>query len=83
MRLIFKINRLIVLEVFMNHEPLEKPYSDLRLATMAPNTFSGTIFKFFGPLLDRLVGINKLRIMYESSELSGLDKQVFSKKLLE
>lgn len=66
----------------MNHEPLEKPYSDLRLAAMAPNTFVGSIFKLFGPLLDRLLGINKLRTIYESSELSGLDKQDFSKKLL-
>ena len=67
----------------MNNEPLEKPYSDLRLAAMAPNTFSGTIFKLFGPLLDTLLGVNKLRSMYETSELSGLDKQEFSKRLLD
>ncbi|AAZ26735.1 lysophospholipid acyltransferase family protein [Colwellia psychrerythraea] len=67
----------------MSQEPLEKPYSDLRLAAMAPDTFLGAIFKFFGPLLDRLLGINKLRTIYESSELSGLDKQEFSKKLLD
>jgi putative hemolysin len=66
----------------MNNQPLEKPYSDLRLAAMAPNTFFGTILKLFGPLLDRLLGINKLRTLYESSDLPGLDKQEFSKKLL-
>ncbi len=67
----------------MSHEPLEKPYSDLRLASMALDTFLGAIFKFFGPLLDRLLGINKLHTIYESSELSGLNKQEFSKKLLD
>ena len=66
----------------MNNEPLEKPYSDLRLAAMAPNTFLGTILKLCGPLLDKLLGINKLRNVYESCELSGLDKQAFSHKLL-
>jgi putative hemolysin len=66
----------------MNIEPLDKPYSDLRLAAMAPNTFMGKILKIFGPLLDKLLGINKLRNVYESCQLSGLDKQQFSQKLL-
>ncbi|MBA6262244.1 lysophospholipid acyltransferase family protein [Colwellia sp. Bg11-12] len=64
-------------------EPLDKPYSDLRLAAMAPNTFMGKILKIFGPLLDKLLGINKLRNVYESCQLSGLDKQQFSQKLLD
>ncbi|MBA6254981.1 lysophospholipid acyltransferase family protein [Colwellia sp. MB3u-28] len=64
-------------------EPLDKPYSDLRLAAMAPNTFMGKIIKVFGPFLDKLLGINKLRNVYESCELSGLDKQQFSQKLLD
>ncbi|MBA6231819.1 lysophospholipid acyltransferase family protein [Colwellia sp. MB3u-22] len=64
-------------------EPLDKPYSDLRLAAMAPNTFMGKIIKIFGPFLDKLLGINKLRNVYESCELSGLDKQQFSQKLLD
>jgi putative hemolysin len=67
----------------MNIEPLDKPYSDLRLAAMAPNTFMGKILKIFGPLLDKLLGINKLRNVYESCQLSGLDKQQFSQKLLD
>ncbi|WP_220460651.1 MULTISPECIES: lysophospholipid acyltransferase family protein [unclassified Colwellia] len=67
----------------MNIEPLDKPYSDLRLAAMAPNTFMGKIIKVFGPFLDKLLGINKLRNVYESCELSGLDKQQFSQKLLD
>ncbi|MBA6302124.1 lysophospholipid acyltransferase family protein [Colwellia sp. MB02u-14] len=64
-------------------EPLDKPYSDLRFAAMAPNTFMGKIIKIFGPFLDKLLGINKLRNVYESCELSGLDKQQFSQKLLD
>ncbi|MFT6901802.1 MAG: putative hemolysin [Colwellia sp.] len=67
----------------MNIEPLDKLYSDLRLAAMAPNTFMGKIIKIFGPFLDKLLGINKLRNVYESCELSGLDKQQFSQKLLD
>lgn len=67
----------------MNNEPLEKPFSDLRLASMAPNTFFGGILKFFCPFLDKLLGIKKLRNIYESCELSGLDKQAFSKVLLD
>jgi len=67
----------------MNNEPLEKPYSDLRLAAMAPDTFAGNIFKFFGPLLDKIIGMDKLQAMYQSSNLPGLDKQEFSQLLLE
>ncbi|MBA6372538.1 lysophospholipid acyltransferase family protein [Colwellia sp. BRX10-6] len=66
----------------MNNEPLEKPYSDLRLAAMAPNTLLGTMLKITGPFWDKLLGISKLRRVYESCELSGLNKQEFSQKLL-
>lgn len=66
----------------MNNEQVDKPLSDLRLASMAPNTFLGAIIKLFSPIGDRLLGINKLRNIYESCELSGLKKQDFSQKLL-
>lgn len=59
-----------------------KPYSDIRLSSMAPNTFPGIFLKIIGPLLDRILGISKLRKMYLSCELSGLDKQDFSVRLL-
>lgn len=61
---------------------LNKPFSDLRLAAMASDNFAGKILKLIGPLLDRLLGINKLRIMYAKNQLQGLDKQTFSSKLL-
>jgi putative hemolysin len=60
----------------------DKPLSDLRLSSMAPNTFSGSLLKLLGPFLDKLLGINKLRKIYLSHELSGLDKQEFSMRLL-
>jgi len=67
----------------MSNAPLNKPYSDLRLASMAPATFTGAILKLFGPLLDKVLGIDKLRKIYQSTDLPGLDKQAFSKKLLD
>lgn len=57
-------------------------FSDLRIASLAPDNFSGKVLKIIGPLLDRLTGVNKLRIMYAKNELQGLDKQAFSSKLL-
>ncbi|PKG86029.1 hemolysin [Colwellia sp. 75C3] len=60
----------------------DKLLSDLRLASMAPNSFFGVLLKLASPLLDRLLGIRKLRKLYLSAELSGLDKQEFSEKLL-
>lgn len=64
----------------MNNQ--DKPLSDLRLAAMAGNNFFGSIIKVIGPVLDRLLGINKLQKLYLVNELSGLDKQKFSEKLL-
>lgn len=59
-----------------------KPLSDLRLASLAPNNLSGAFLKAIGPVLDRLLGIKKLRDIYLTNELSGLDKQDFSMRLL-
>ena len=60
----------------------DKTRSDLRIASMAPNSFAGSVLKLFAPLLDKLLGIRRLRSIYESSDLPGLDKQAFSEKLL-
>lgn len=67
----------------MTHEQLDKPLSDLRLASMAPKTLLGVFLKLVGPSLDWLLGISKLRKIYLNGKLSGLDKQTFSKKLLD
>ena len=56
--------------------------SDLRIGSMAPNTFWGMLLKLFGPLVDRVTGLHKLRRLYIENEFSGLDKQEFSIKLL-
>lgn len=60
-----------------------KPLSDIRLASIAPNTFLGAVVKFTGPIFDRLLGIKKLQKIYLNSELPGLDKQTFSRKLID
>ena len=62
-----------------NHE---KSLSDLRISSIASNNLSGAFLKVLGPLLDRLLGITKLRKIYLSCQLSGLDKQKFSMQLL-
>jgi putative hemolysin len=56
--------------------------SDIRIAAMATNSFAGSILKAFGPVLDRLVGLSKLRKLYINNDLSGLEKQEFSTKLI-
>jgi len=56
--------------------------SDLRLAAMLPNTAVGNVVKLVAPLLDRLLGLHKLRHLYDAHQLSGLDKQTFSQQLL-
>ncbi len=53
--------------------------SDIRIAAIATNP----VVKFFGPFLDRIIGLNKLQTLYRDHQLSGLDKQKFSKKILE
>jgi putative hemolysin len=67
-------------EIIMNSA--DKPISDLRIASFASKSIFGLVLTIFGPLLDRLLGINKLRKIYLSQNLTGLDKQAFSQKLL-
>ena len=56
--------------------------SDLRIASLLPNTILGKSLKFISPLLDRILGINKLRDVYLENKLSGLNKQEFALQLL-
>lgn len=67
----------------MNNIRTEKAVSNLRIASLAPNNFYGHIIKFMGPILDKLLGVRKLRSLYEQYELSGMEKQAFSDKLLD
>jgi putative hemolysin len=60
----------------------DKPLSDLRIAAVLPNTLLGKILKPVAPLLDKLLGIDKLQSLYLQNNLSGLEKQTFSEKLL-
>jgi putative hemolysin len=66
----------------MNNISMDKAHSDLRIASLAANTWLGFLLKVLGPILDRLLGLAKLRKIYINGKLSGLDKQTFSKQLL-
>ncbi len=61
---------------------LNQPVSNLSVAAINTASPLGHILKIAAPLLDSLLGINKLRDIYLSNNLSGLDKQEFSEKLL-
>ncbi len=61
---------------------MDSPKSDIRISALAPKTILGGILKFFAPLLDWILGINKLRAFYEKHDFSGLEKQVFSDRFI-
>ncbi|WP_024611990.1 GNAT family N-acyltransferase [Pseudoalteromonas sp. TB64] len=61
---------------------LNQPVSNLSVAAINTASPLGHILKVAAPLLDSLLGINKLRNIYLSNNLSGLPKQEFSEKLL-
>ena len=56
--------------------------SHISLAAFSQKTTKGRVLNLFAPILDKLLGIQKLKKLYVEQELSGLDKQVFSEKLL-
>ena len=66
----------------MDGNSKDKIHSDLSLKSLLPNNTFGSILKFFLPILERLLGIHKIRSIYLSSNLPGSDKQTFSKNLL-
>jgi len=66
----------------MKNRDTDKPLSDIRIASIASNGFLGFLLKLLSPPLDRLLGIKKLQKIYLSNQLSGLEKQDFSEKLL-
>lgn len=56
--------------------------SDLRLAAIYPRGGIGLILRVIGPLLDRLLGIKKLRRLYERHNLAGLEKYHFLDQMI-
>ena len=60
----------------------EKPVTELRLASLLPDTLLGKMLKPVAPLLDKVLGIDKLHGLYVDNNLFGLEKQAFSEKLL-
>ena len=57
--------------------------SDLRLAALLPDTLLGNILRPISPLLDKILGIDKLHQLYVKGDLWGREKQDFSERLLE
>jgi len=56
--------------------------SNITLRSFPRATFSGKIINFLAPVLDRVLGVNKLNAIYHKQKLSGLDKQNFCQQLL-
>jgi len=56
--------------------------SNITLAAFPTDTITGKIIHIFAPILDRLLGINKLKSIYLKQKLSGLNKQEFCQRLL-
>lgn len=52
--------------------------SDIRIAAIAKNS----LIKLLGPLLDHIIGLDKLQKLYRQHHFSGLNKQTFTAKLL-
>lgn len=59
-----------------------KPLSNISLAAFSQKNTAGKVLNFVAPVLDKLLGIKKLNRLYLEQEFSGLNKQHFSKKLL-
>jgi len=56
--------------------------SDIRLAALLPDTLLGNVLRPIAPLLDKILGIDKLHQLYVQGDLWGLEKQEFSETLL-
>ncbi len=56
--------------------------TDLRLASLLPDTLLGKVLKPISPLLDKILGLDKLHNLYVEGDLWGLEKQEFSERLL-
>lgn len=70
----------MLLANFMNKT--NEHISDLRLASLLPDTLLGNVLRPISPLLDKILGIDKLHQLYVKGDLWGLEKQEFSERLL-
>tara|TARA_R110001583_G_scaffold42735_2_gene135874 strand:- start:23674 stop:25422 length:1749 start_codon:yes stop_codon:yes gene_type:complete len=62
---------------------MKKSPSQISLSYFLPKTIIGQCLKVFTPLIDRLLGIKQLQKMYLNNGFEGLEKQVFTLKLLQ
>lgn len=65
-----------------NSEKNTRNISYITLSAFPKDTLSGKIINTLAPVLDRILGINKLNAIYQKQKLSGLDKQAFCQELL-
>jgi putative hemolysin len=56
-------------------------YSDFRIASITDKGALGFFLKVSGPLLDRMLGVRKLRFHYERIGIRGLEKREFLARL--
>ena len=81
-----KKNKLFSTDTSANNQANNTIVSDICLSSLLMkdnnNLFLSLVLKIFSPVLERLLGINKLRKLYLDNNLSGLDKLTFSKTLL-
>ena len=61
---------------------MTKVFSNISSASLAQTKKSGLEYKIFFYLIDRVVGLNRLKQFYLKSKLAGLEKQAFSITLL-
>jgi len=62
---------------------MQKTSSDLRIAALLPQSTFGRLFRFVTPILDKLLGISRLRCLYHEHQFAGLAPQQFTQKLLD
>ncbi len=56
------------------------PKSDIRLSAISKKGWPGMVLRIIGPLFDRILGVRKLRKIYERHKLQGLGKYDFIEK---
>jgi putative hemolysin len=62
---------------------MDKPISDLRIATLIPAQGHGRWIRKLAPVIDAVIGLKPLQKLYKQHHLAGLNKQEFSQKLLQ
>lgn len=57
--------------------------SDIRVSAIVRTGMIGALLRLFGPAADRLLGVRRMRRLYERRGLAGLDRYAFLERFLE